>query len=79
MEDLDRWISVIQDLMGELKLSLAELEDMKKDSKAFSINMQVELYIREFNQMDDLKTPLREGVLNTNIGVPIMVVVNKVF
>ncbi|TNV71249.1 hypothetical protein FGO68_gene11094 [Halteria grandinella] len=32
MEDLDRWVSVLQDLLAELKLNLQELEDMKSNS-----------------------------------------------
>ena len=31
MEDLDRWISVLQDMMAELRLSLNELEEMKSN------------------------------------------------
>ncbi|CAD8111576.1 unnamed protein product [Paramecium primaurelia] len=63
MEDLDRWISVLQDMMADLRLSLNELEEMKSNVMQY------------MSQMDGGQ--VHEGLLKTNLGIPLMVMVNK--
>lgn len=83
MEDLTKWMGILTEAFAKVKLNLSALDDMRS---------RIEDYIRTFkedeaqdeqNKQDDeekekqVKLPLREGVLKTNIGLPIMVVVNK--
>ena len=90
MEDLNKWMDILTEALGKVGYSLTVLDDMKQKS-IIQILTVVEEYVRSFKEdaapdgdgkdeesNREIKIPLREGVLQTNLGLPILIVVTKV-
>jgi len=88
-QSLEKWIKFVQEVFAQL---ISKLPDDKQEEVKQNVIDKIKLYkepeideqgkyikkkMEEEEKKKLLNTPLKEGVLNTNCGIPIVFVINK--
>lgn len=87
-ESITKWLNFIQEIIQEIFTEKDKLKEMQQKQIDFvklyqepvfdKNNNLVKVNLSEEQKKELLQKPLPEGVLKTNIGIPIAIVVNKV-